>query len=426
MAITRLVVSNFKSFDKIDVKIGNFGIVIGANASGKSNFIQVFKFVRDVLNFGLENAISMQGGLEYLVNANIGSAQDISIEITSDIVEEHIPPVLARKKDVQPGMSTFSTVYRFALRVNDRKNRFDIVEDSLIQRCDFHNYIRYRNRPKIKSELGKGRIILRRANGKPELRLEAPRGSNIKIENIFPLYATSNITKQYKLGAKELLMTTPCLYFIGRASLETLKDISIYDFDPKLSKKPQAITGKAKLEEDGSNLAIAISNILQSGTKRRKFYNLMRDVLPSIGEIKTQELANTILFKLKERYFDNQFFPSFLVSDGTINLTALTIALFFETNKFTIIEEPERNIHPYLISRVVEFMREASRNTQILTTTHNPELIKHASPDELFLVSRNKDGNSSIIKPAKKREVKTFLNNKMTLEELFTENLLEV
>jgi len=426
MAIIRLVVSNFKSFDKIDVKIGNFGIIIGANASGKSNFIQVFRFMRDILNFGLENAISMQGGLEYLVNANIGPAQDIRIEITSDREEKHIPPLLPREKSEHPGISTFSTVYRFALRANDKKTAFEIVEDSLIQRCNFHYYTMYRNKPTIKRDAGKGRVILCRDKGKAKLRLEPPRGSRIKAEEIFQLYATSNMIEQYKLGAKELLMTTPCLYFVGRSMLQTLKGIAIYDFDPKLSKKPQAITGRAKLEEDGSNLAVALSSLLRSGTKKRKFHNLICDLLPSTGEIKTQELANTILFKIKETYFDGQFFPAFLVSDGTINLTALTMALFFEKNEFTIIEEPERNIHPHLISKVVEFMREASLDTQILTTTHNPELIKHASLDELFLVSRNRDGNSSIVKPAKMREVKTFLKNKLSLEELFTENLLEV
>jgi len=427
MAIAKLVVSNFKSFDEIDIEIGKFGIVIGANASGKSNLIQVFRFIRDILNFGLENAISMQGGLGYLVNANIGSAKEICIEITCDAEEEHVPPILATKKTGGvPGMSAFSTIYRFALRVNDKKNTFEITEDSLMQRCKFYKYVRYGNKLKIESDLGKGRILFRRIHGTPELHLEPPRGSNIKTDEIFQLYATNNMLRQYKLGAKELLMKTPCLYFIGHSMLDILKGIAIYDFDPKLSKKPQAITGKAKLEEDGSNLAIAVSNLLRSGTKRRKFYNLIRDVLPSIGEIRTQELANTMLFKIKERYFDNQFFPAFLVSDGTINLTALTIALFFEMNEFTIIEEPERNIHPYLISKVVEFMREASFDTQILTTTHNPELIKHANPNELFLVSRNKGGNSSIIKPAKKKEVKTFLKNKMNLEELFIENLLEV
>jgi len=281
MAITKIIVSNFKSFDKIDVNIGNFGILIGANASGKSNFIQVFKFVRDILNFGLENAISMQGGLEYLANAKVGAAQHISIEISSDIAEEHIPQV-SNKSSALPGISVLETVYKFALRINDRKTRFEIIEDSLTQKCSFHSFVKYRRKPKIKDELGRGRIQLSRGKDQIEFTLTPPKGSNVKIDDIFPLFATRTIARQYKLGNRELLITTPCLYFIGPGIVESLKNISIYDFDPKLSKKPQAITGRAKLEEDGSNLAIAISNLLQSGTKKRKLFNLIGDLLPSV------------------------------------------------------------------------------------------------------------------------------------------------
>jgi len=51
--------------------------------------------------------------------------------------------------------------------------------------------------------------------------------------------------------------------------------------------------------------------------------------------------------------------PAFLISDGTINIIALLVALYFEKKPLAIIEEPERNIHPYLISRVVDMMKDA-------------------------------------------------------------------
>ena len=75
MTIKKLIVSNFRSFDKINVDLHNLNVVIGANASGKSNFIQIFKFLRDIVEFDLDNAISMQGGSDYLLNANLGSSK---------------------------------------------------------------------------------------------------------------------------------------------------------------------------------------------------------------------------------------------------------------------------------------------------------------------------------------------------------------
>jgi predicted ATPase len=92
----------------------------------------------------------------------------------------------------------------------------------------------------------------------------------------------------------------------------------------------------------------------------------------------------------------------------------------------TIIEEPERNIHPYLISRVVEMMKEASQKKQIIVTTHNPEIIRHADLESILLISRDKEGFSTISRPSEKEEVKTFLDNEIGIEELYIQDLLSV
>lgn len=76
MYIKKMTISNFRSFDHLEIALNDFNILIGSNASGKSNFIEVFKFLRDITNHGLKNAISMQGGVEYLRNISLNSSQD--------------------------------------------------------------------------------------------------------------------------------------------------------------------------------------------------------------------------------------------------------------------------------------------------------------------------------------------------------------
>ena len=61
MAIRRLRLNNFKSFNVLDVQLEDFNVLIGANAAGKSNFTQAFKFMRDIQIHGLDNAVSLQG-----------------------------------------------------------------------------------------------------------------------------------------------------------------------------------------------------------------------------------------------------------------------------------------------------------------------------------------------------------------------------
>ena len=62
MAIKSIEVSNFKSFDRLKVEFGQFNCIVGPNASGKSNFVQILKFLHDIATDGLDNAISLQGG----------------------------------------------------------------------------------------------------------------------------------------------------------------------------------------------------------------------------------------------------------------------------------------------------------------------------------------------------------------------------
>lgn len=114
------------------------------------------------------------------------------------------------------------------------------------------------------------------------------------------------------------------------------------------------------------------------------------------------------------------------MSDGTINIIALVIALYFDKAALAIIEEPERNIHPHLISRVVEMMKEASQNKQIIVTTHNPEIVKYADLKDIILISRQDDGFSCVSRPADLETVKAFLENEIGIEELYVQNLLGI
>ncbi len=115
-----------------------------------------------------------------------------------------------------------------------------------------------------------------------------------------------------------------------------------------------------------------------------------------------------------------------MLSDGTINIISLIIALYFEQKELVVFEEPERNLHPSLISKLVEMFKDASNNKQIIITTHNPEIIKFVELENLFLVKRDSDGFSVIEKPGQKEEVQVFLKNNMGLDQLFIQNLLEV
>lgn len=414
MAINKIRISNFKSFKDLELELGNFNVLIGANASGKSNFIQIFKFLRDIASHGLNNAISMQGSIEYLRNINIGSSENFSMEVISD--QKAGFGLRANGKDI--GIKIYEIVYKFTMKFKKKGIGFEIYEDKLTQKCDFVRLEKQKRKIEEKEEIGHGEITFSNVNGKVKVGLNLPDGVPIKEKDILPPFF-----REGRLPPEILLLQT--LLFIP--PLESIFiNISIYDFDPKLPKKAVPITGKSDLEEDGGNLSIVLKNIIEDKDKERKFSNLVKDLLPFVEKLDVEKFADkSLLFKLQENYFQNQYLPASLISDGTINITALIIALYFEKKPLTIIEEPERNIHPYLISKVVNMMKDASQNKQIIVTTHNPEVVRCASLENLLLVSRDKEGFSIISKPGEKEMVRTFLQNEMGIEELYVQNLME-
>lgn len=416
MSLKSIRVTNFKSFKELEVDLGKFNVLIGVNASGKSNFVQIFKFIKDITSHGLDNAVSMQGGVEYLRNINLGASENFSLKIISDQKSRSFGGIM--KNDLVE-IESYETIYEFALGFKKKGAGFKITKDELAQKCNFSR-LKGKRRRKIeeKEKLGQGEIIFSRTNGKLKIDLHKPEEVPINIDDIYPSFL-----RKEKFSPKTLLIKTP---FFFMPPIEVIfSNISVYDFDPKLPKKATPITGKAELEEDGSNLSIILKNITENKEKRRKLFNLVKDLLPFIGNLDVEKFADkSLLFKLQEIYFKNQYLPASLISDGTINITALIVALYFEKKPLTIIEEPERNIHPYLISKVVDMMKDASQKKQIVVTTHNPEIVKYAGLDNILLISRDKEGFSTVSRPVDKKEVKIFLENEIGIEELYVQNLL--
>lgn len=415
MIIKKIKASNFKSFDDLEIELNKFNILIGANASGKSNFIRLFEFIRDLKKYGLDNAVSMQGGIEYLQNINNPKSKIFSIEIVSISEEKSgfiVKSYANSDDDKLIGIEPYETTYKFSLKYSRNKRGYTVLDDKLKLKCKFINVKINENKIEKIDEIGQGDILISK-NG-VEIDVQLPPNIQIEKDEIFPQYFLTQ-----KNDDKVLLEYLPF-----RISND-FENISIYDFDPKLPKRAIQITGKADLEEDGSNLAIVLQKILKQKKLEKQFSNLMEDILPFIGQIKVEKFSDkSFLFKLKETY-SKKYLPASLISDGTINITALIIAMYFEKNQLAIIEEPERNIHPHLISKLVSMMKDSSQNKQIIVTTHNPELIKYADLDDILLVRRDDNGFSVITKPYQKENVRIFLENDLGIENLFVQNLLE-
>jgi predicted ATPase len=412
MAIKSIRVKNFKSFKDVEVQLGNFNVLIGANASGKSNFIHIIEFLRDTQRHGLENAISLQGGPEYLTNLNIGRQENLFVEVVTSREPDQNSPLVGTCRDRWLFFAPSETRYSFEIGFPSHQAGFEVLDERVSVKGEFLVVPRS-GRSEPGQRQGLGEIVVIREGDKASVKYTTPNGVSLEEYEVEPWLVRRIVSDRALLLQGD--------YF----SVGTPRDVAIYDFDPKLPKKGTPITGKAELEEDGSNLAIVLKRIMEDESAKRKLVNLVQDVLPFVSSLQVAKFADkSLLFSLRETFAKDKDLPATLISDGTINITALIVALYFEKKSIAVIEEPERNVHPYLISRIVAMMNEASRQKQIIVTSHNPEVIRNADIADVHLVARDAEGFSTITKPADREDVKGFLQNEIGLEELFVHNLL--
>lgn len=407
MKIAKIEISNFKSFDHLSIRLDDFNLLVGTNASGKSNFVQAFQFLRDIVDHDLEDAISRQGGAEYLQNIKLAQSRPLLFHV------------------VMRGEA------KWLLLPSDR-DEFNVT----IQEIDCEFSLKFRNK-------GSGYAVDRDRMTLTYSREDVPekfsvefsnRDGKLGVESTHPdaeppfLFDGIPIFREpSESDGKTLLIEFPLLGLYARPALDCLRNIGIYDFDPKLPKRSTPITGSSELAMDGGNLAIVLNKVISDEESKRAFLNLFRDLLPFLRDVGVEKVADkSVFFKLEEKYAEETDLPASLISDGTINMAALIIALYFQQKRLSIIEEPERNIHPHLISKVMTMFREASKKKQIIATTHSPEMVKQADLEHILLVTRDEEGFSKITKPADSDQIKIFLENEMGLDDLFVQNLLEV
>jgi predicted ATPase len=419
MSINRIHGENFKSFSEIDVDLTRFNVVIGSNAAGKSNFIGIFKFLRDIARHGIVNAIAMQGGVEYIRNAKIGTARDLVIKV-------HYQPdrtleVVDGKGDGQSllGLRACESSYEFALRFDGSIDGFTIVKDELVIGCEVTGCTRTGTIIHEAAPIGRGFLMVSNQGGEIKYDARIPEGCPLTRDDIIPVFFRGK-----RLPERTLLLESIYGYPLPHSE-KFFDKVAVYDIDPKLPKKGVNISGRRELEEDGSNLALVIKSIIENPEKKRKFANLLRDVLPFVEDFSVQKFMDvSLILTLRERYVKSYELPASSLSDGTIAIFAMIIALYFEEKPFIIIEEPVSHIHPFLVARLMAMMKEASEKKQVMVTTHSTEVVKYASLDDILLISRDNEGYSVISRPGDKEEVRTFLENEIGIEELYVQNLL--
>jgi predicted ATPase len=416
MTFKKMRVSNFKSIKDLEIRFGKFNVLVGANASGKSNFVSIFRFFRDIFDYDLENAISMQGGIEYFRNISLGKTKDTTLDV---LLEGQAMQPTGPKNSLKIKEINYSLTlnYSYGLKI------YEVVK----LQCEYFEIVTQGKKEK-ELNVGSGEIQVFNQNRAVSYSVVPSEGQFLDkkgIESVlFPFSKKRRLPKN--------VLSISAFWFLFRLFKEIFGEISLYDFDAKLPKKATPMTGAIELEEDGNNLALVLRKVIRNKQSKEQFLNLIQEILPFVGAVKVSKFADkSFLFGLQESYHGNRFLPASLISDGTITITAIILALYFEgklsfvtkEEAITIIEEPERNIHPFLISRIVDMMKDVSEEKQIIITTHNPEIVKYTGIENLRFIFRDDKGFTGVSEPVDNEDVQRFLTQELGIDYIYKKDL---
>lgn len=403
MKINYLKIKGFKSIQNVELKdVSPFMVLAGANGTGKSNFVDALAFLSKVIDMGVSKAISEFGSIENLISPK-HKAGDISYKIEFEIEKQiYQYEIMIALKNIA------SRVKEESLKI---LKSGEIIFDS--------DKIRKELEAKKESNTSDDLIGAGLLGALGGLIWGAMKDSDQIGQDIINGVATG-------IGLKLLTdekYSSDDSFLRQNKEFQGLKNVKIFRIDPFTIKNRRS-TGNnpGELNRDGSNIAAVLEKLEKDNELREQIIEWMSVIVPEMKKVsvRTQNIDSS-----KGLFFEEDSgnrFPAHMVSDGTIYALCLLVAVLTRVKQpgITIIEEPERGLHPKAISELIGFIREyASPHHPIILTTHSESVVRSLELEELYFVSKSQ--GKTQIKDVRKSGVD---KNKIPLDTAWLTNLL--
>ena len=189
------------------------------------------------------------------------------------------------------------------------------------------------------------------------------------------------------------IYSTLSLHYRNHPLSELLRNLNVYRIEPTGAKESDTSDfDPTQLGSKGNNLASVLQRLESDQEIREEILDWMEMIVPGIENIQTEEqrLDGRTALRFKEKGFEKPF-PAHLVSDGTMYALCLLVAVLDAPSGcgMTLIEEPERGLHPKAIYELIDLMRQqASPENPIWLTTHSESVVRVLNLRELVLVDK--------------------------------------
>ena len=335
-ALESITIKGFKSIRDVEVKLRDINILIGANGSGKSNFLEVFSFLQSTLSGDL--GFRGRGEAVHSYVARAGGAERL-LHFGSKVTE-HVD-----------------------IHLEFQRPQADFSFEATITDIDTFSF---------GSGFGREKGTL---------------GAIAEEERNFPLQGDD-------AGESDLSASDSTNYIRNHL----LSSWRLYHFNDTSRSAPIRKTANLHdnryLRTDGSNLAAFLYLLREKHEHSYTFLrNTVRLVAPFFEDFILEPLAlnpDTIRLEWKHIGTDAYFDVSSL-SDGTLRFIALATLLQQPVElrpSVILLDEPELGLHPLAITLLASMVKSASVDTQVILATQSPILLDHFEPEDVLVADR--------------------------------------
>ncbi|PZV08802.1 MAG: chromosome segregation protein SMC [Leptolyngbya sp.] len=370
--IHSLTLKNFLSYgsEGETIELEPLNVIIGPNASGKSNLIEAIKLFR-ALPQDIHRRIRAGGGVsEWLwKGGNESPIAELGCSMNFSIGDDSLSYLLKFTSSGQKTEIIFERIY-------PTEDSPPNSQTSMLGDFSTRDFYRFEHGNAFASK-----IIDASVNpGQTSRREEAKNLDILSNESIL-----SQLKDPFSYPEISYLAENFRKFYVYR-ELDVSRNSKIRS--PQQTDLPEDF-----LLEDGSNLGLVINN-LQHQIGSQFLIERFRDFYEDIEEIIPRIQGGTVQVFFREKGL-RQPIPATRLSDGTLRyLCLLTILCHPNPPPLVCIEEPELGLHPDILPTVAKLLIAASQRTQLIVTTHSETLVSELSemPEAVMVCERTPEG----------------------------------
>ncbi len=398
--IQKLVVSNYRSLGEgVEIPLGQMSALVGINAAGKSTVLDVLRFTSECLRDGLAPALMKRNGLGALRRRS----------------EDKNLPVTIR---VEIGLHLQTVSWEFSLR-DDERGDFYVSHEQGNSVVDWPAAREFYLK-EVRRELALLDLERRDWYEKMLAELEGgkvPKDMDRFLEDShFRIEDGRTIDGAHAYGAPESASKialalqgagtahanpwlgetrAPRLGPVYTQIADTLRNLACYAIFPdqlRPPQKPDAV--RRPMDEHGANWTSALRRLKKEEAGQELLAALGR-ITGDITDYRVTPVGGYLVAEF--RHGQRQWLDASQESDGTLRIAGLLTALLQDPPLSLVgIEEPELTVHPGALPVLFDFLREAGKRSQILLSTHSPDLLDLLDVDDILIVSR---GETTTVAP---------------------------